>query len=366
MNTPYHKDNLWRQILINGVIIILLFLVWVIAYLHPVLERAAMPFRFEWYHLISAAILIVLIDLLCRLGEKVEKYKNQDQENKTITGLLFKYLTYLCSVFIAYYAFKGILVPYFGEYQWIYATVFLLAAVYWFGSLINQLLKLTSKKNESIDKLKIKNSLNKNELTQKEYEKIRSDGKKAKNTEVIELKDAPSIYVFGNHSRSGKQVSGKQVNKLNANESGGEKSEDRSEGKTELILRNFTEMLEDTETDAHTGDDDIEDSLLEDPLLKEVLFSGDKVGLNEAVTDGDDNQGSKEYTENFYDEKISESQELPLEEMQQENIMQNETADFIDEEPKVDEVVNGEKIKCSSCGTELKYGALFCNQCFGK
>ena len=361
MNTPYNKDNLWRQILINSVIIILLFLVWVIVYLHPVLDRTAMPFRFDWYHLISAAILIVLIDLLCRLGEKVEKYKNQDRENKNITGFLFKYLTYFCSLVLAFYAFKGILVPYFGEYQWIYVTMFLLAAVYWFGSMINQLFKLTSENKEPTAKLQVNSSLDKIEPTQKDQKKSLSDRKKAKNSEVIELKYAPSIHVFENNPSSGKQA-----NDLNINESAGEKSEDISKDKTELILRNFPETLEDAETDAHTGDDHIEDSVQEDPLLKEILFSGDKMGLNEVVTDSDDNQDNQEHTENYFSEKISDFQELPPEEVQQENITLYETADNINKEPKVDEAVNSETIKCNSCGAELKYGTIFCNQCFGQ
>ncbi len=113
----------------SAIILLLLAQGTAVLFFHD-LARIDLPFRFNLYQLVTAVILIILIDLLCKTGEVIEKNNILSTDAMPRSGLLFKYLVYLISVVLAYIAYRGLIVPYLGDYDWLYPVIFWAAFFY--------------------------------------------------------------------------------------------------------------------------------------------------------------------------------------------------------------------------------------------
>ena len=131
MNTTYNKKWLLNRITLNGLAMVLLFSLWGILSYFPGLDQGMTLWRFSWEDLLSAIIIILLIETLCSVGENVEKYRRLVSGKPYPSHILVKDITYLLSIIIAFFGFRKIILPYLGPYYWIYTATFTAAIVIW-------------------------------------------------------------------------------------------------------------------------------------------------------------------------------------------------------------------------------------------
>jgi len=89
-----------------------------------VLEQIELPLRFTFKELIAAVILIGLIELICDFGEKNERHHIIVIDSLPQSGTIIKHGIYIISVFLAYSAYRDLVLPYLGTYSWVYPLVF--------------------------------------------------------------------------------------------------------------------------------------------------------------------------------------------------------------------------------------------------
>jgi len=129
MYTSTEKKQISPALIKHLVTIIFLLAAGALFYHFAALEQWDLPLRFSPGHLLAALFLILAIEALCTLGEKIEQDNFFKAYIRPQTIVMIKRATYLISVVIAYFAYRGLALPYLSVYSWIYdllfATVFL-------------------------------------------------------------------------------------------------------------------------------------------------------------------------------------------------------------------------------------------------
>ena len=282
--------------------------IYVLLSLIPIFDQIEMPLRFTLTDLITAVVLIILIEILCDFGEKNEQYQFVTIYSTYQSGTVIKYLLYLLSAIIGYTAYKDIVTPYLGEYHWIYPTVFGLTIISILLLMVQKITQTSEQQDlneEQEDSSTIIEPTEEQQPEEQEPQKLEETGSDS--------------YL---------------INNLAEQQELPELLEDQVENynfQGEVTLEYIMEIFQDHEQD-HEQEPEQEQE------------------------HGHESEAEVEHEAEPEDESEHEPEERKVDVKKQDDITDKEEYSHESE-------TTG--IKCKNCGATIKYGTIFCNNCFG-
>ncbi len=362
--------NLRSRLLYLGVGIVLLISLLILLATGTIMGELTLPVRFTLNDIFFAAILIVVAELFCRLGEFLEIYL-ANISNKITEGLhpgeTLKHVSYLIAIFTVYVAFYPLLVPYLEGISWIYPAVFAILGLIMLYHIGRKIYAFYPYYKVWYTKIVSRQTTKKTELPAKERKDDLDEEWKTGLTgleEQVEEEVVPFEYGFS-------QANGEA--KLEEGLTGQSESKETTDNQTisresQLIEREAakTEPQEE-QTSLKENGDEMEDAYFNqegDETLSELLL--DQVNYEHDTVD--------ESARPYNDSEDGECTEKGLEEESgtdlgaQEPVNQamrssNETGKGESQENEKALTDSGKK--CSHCGATIKYGSIFCTNCFG-
>lgn len=350
--------------------IILLFLGWLVLSNLSVLIELELPFRFSMLDLVNAIVLILAIELLCSLGEKIEKESNIKLANFSNFEVILKNLFYLVSVIIAYFAYRNIVKPYLGEYSWLYIFPFIIAAFYVIYITFFPYGKNRVEKNKEAEYDNLIEEIAErfeNEEGEKELKKANIEDHDIEDHDIEDYDEIfcrscgenldRETYLCLSCSFAAYELFLAQKNEVGEDKAGPDLSWE------DIVLDYMCLPLEDVLFDMGApGKKDLEVELSNEEAKLDDIPEISKEELE--VYFGEFDVEYEEKSTSLY--KVEENVEALLK-SHAETLIDDHTEVALEESLTLEENEENkvDKIRCKNCGAEMKYGSIFCNNCFG-
>jgi len=125
--------------------IALMYILWLIMTNLPMLAGIPFSLRFSLYSLVGAPILLIIVGMIIRFSVRMDNRLNYYYPGFPYWGQLVKNAGFLVCVHITYLALRPLLVPYMGNYGWIFHALFLAGFVAFLGILIYLIINVMQK-----------------------------------------------------------------------------------------------------------------------------------------------------------------------------------------------------------------------------
>jgi len=125
--------------------IALMYILWLIMTNLPMLAGIPFSLRFSLYSLVGAPILLIIVGMIIHFSLRMDNRLNYFYPGFPYWGQLVKNAGFLIGVLISYLALRPLLVPYMGNYGWIFHALFLAGFVAFLGILIYLIVNVLQK-----------------------------------------------------------------------------------------------------------------------------------------------------------------------------------------------------------------------------
>ncbi len=133
---PMNEQSTFKQLVPifaqTGVALVILLLMWLIISNLPMLESINLPLPFNLTEFLSAVLMTIIVVLLINLGSRLQLRLLYIKPRFKNVQAIVRLLMSLIAVFLLYNAYRPILIPYLGNYEWAYHVFFL----FWFIALL--------------------------------------------------------------------------------------------------------------------------------------------------------------------------------------------------------------------------------------